>query len=57
MSIRRPRTMLPVSATTYSPLYAPASSLTRDPNGKKRGSAAMMPFETICPLAVRPRKL
>jgi len=57
ISIRRPRTIPPVSATKYSPLQSPASSLTRDPNGNTRGSAAMMPLLTGFPLAVRPFKL
>src|SRR6185503_13812189 len=57
MSIRLPRTIAPVSATRYSPLYAPASSRTREPKGKCLGSAAIKPFATMRPLAVRPRRL
>ena len=57
MSMRRPLTAPPVSATTYSPLQAPASTRTRVPIGKTRGSAAITPLATGLPLAVRPRRL
>src|SRR4030095_15264519 len=57
ISMRRPLTAPPVSATTYSPLQAPASTRTRVPIGKKRGSAAITPLAAGLPLAVRPRRL
>jgi len=57
MSMRRPLTDPPVSATTYSPLNEPASSLTRVPKGKTERSAAINPRLTVWPLAVLPRRL
>src|SRR5581483_26263 len=57
ISILRPRTAPPVSATRYSPLQLPASNRTRVPRGKTLGSAAINPRETTRPLAVRPRRL
>src|SRR5581483_5946797 len=57
VSILRPRTAPPVSATRYSPLQLPASNGTRVPGGNTHGSAATKPRDPAPPLAVRPRRL
>jgi len=57
ISILFPRTDPPVSATVYSPLYAPAFSRTRVPSGSTLGSAAINPLLTRMPFAVRPPRL
>src|SRR5262245_21231578 len=57
MSILRPLIAPPVSATKYSPVQAPASTRTRVPMGRTRGSAAISPRVTYWPLAVLPRRL
>ena len=47
MSIRRPRTVPPVSATRYSPLHFPASMFTREPMatlGDQQQSIPLLPF-------------